>query len=59
MPTQHLTLGQPNVLYYGSTLFKAAGFSSDRDATLANLFIGLVKVGIPMGSGCGLMMAVP
>eukprot|EP00730_Choanoeca_flexa_P005434 TRINITY_DN11939_c1_g3_i3.p1 TRINITY_DN11939_c1_g3~~TRINITY_DN11939_c1_g3_i3.p1 ORF type:complete len:591 (+),score=108.95 TRINITY_DN11939_c1_g3_i3:65-1837(+) len=36
--------GQPNVLYYGSTLFKAAGFKSDRDATLANLFIGLVKV---------------
>jgi hypothetical protein len=33
------------VLYYGSTLFKAAGFKSDRDATLANLFIGLVKVG--------------
>lgn len=36
--------GQPNVLYYGSTLFKAAGFESDREATLANLAIGGMKV---------------
>eukprot|EP00045_Choanoeca_perplexa_P009769 m.95568 g.95568 ORF g.95568 m.95568 type:complete len:591 (-) comp15022_c0_seq1:135-1907(-) len=44
--------GQPNVLYYGSTLFKAAGFKSDRDATLANLFIGIVKV---IATGISLM----
>ncbi|EDQ90746.1 uncharacterized protein MONBRDRAFT_15943, partial [Monosiga brevicollis MX1] len=36
--------GQPTVLYYGSTLFKAAGFASDRAATLANMIIGIVKV---------------
>lgn len=36
--------GQPNVLYYGSTLFKAAGFESDREATLANMVIGAAKV---------------
>eukprot|EP00055_Hartaetosiga_balthica_P009702 m.39280 g.39280 ORF g.39280 m.39280 type:complete len:575 (-) comp6855_c1_seq2:200-1924(-) len=40
---QQLT-GQPNVLYYGSTVFKAAGFSTDKEATLANLLIGGVKV---------------
>lgn len=36
--------GQPNVLYYGSTLFKAAGFETDREATLANMVIGAAKV---------------
>lgn len=36
--------GQPNVLYYGSTVFKAAGFQTDKQATLANLIIGAVKV---------------
>lgn len=36
--------GQPNVLYYGSTLFKAAGFKTDRQATLANMLIGVAKV---------------
>ena len=36
--------GQSNVLYYGSTLFKAAGFTTDKQATLANMFIGIAKV---------------
>lgn len=40
---QQLT-GQPNVLYYSATIFKSAGFDTDRKAALANLSLGVAKV---------------
>ncbi|XP_078256346.1 solute carrier family 2, facilitated glucose transporter member 12 [Rhinoraja longicauda] len=36
--------GQPNVLYYASTILRTVGFASDKSATLATVSIGLVKV---------------
>ena len=36
--------GQPNVLYYGATIFKEAGFSTNKQATLAQMVLGIVKV---------------
>ncbi|XP_064605686.1 solute carrier family 2, facilitated glucose transporter member 12-like isoform X2 [Liolophura sinensis] len=36
--------GQPNVLYYAPTIFKAVGFHSDTAATLATVGVGAVKV---------------
>ncbi|XP_067882405.1 solute carrier family 2, facilitated glucose transporter member 12 isoform X2 [Heterodontus francisci] len=36
--------GQPNVLFYASSLLKSVGFASDSTATLASVSIGLVKV---------------
>lgn len=36
--------GQPNVLYYAPTIFKAVGFHSDTAATLATVGVGVVKV---------------
>ncbi|XP_049589019.1 solute carrier family 2, facilitated glucose transporter member 10 isoform X2 [Syngnathus scovelli] len=40
---QQLT-GQPNVLFYASTIFHSAGFHSDDSAVLATVGIGIVKV---------------
>ncbi|XP_061545137.1 solute carrier family 2, facilitated glucose transporter member 10 isoform X1 [Phycodurus eques] len=40
---QQLT-GQPNVLFYASTIFHSAGFQSDNSAVLASVGIGTVKV---------------
>ncbi|XP_055491945.1 solute carrier family 2, facilitated glucose transporter member 12 isoform X2 [Leucoraja erinacea] len=36
--------GQPNVLYYASTILRSVGFASDKTATLASISVGLVKV---------------
>ncbi|XP_069740272.1 solute carrier family 2, facilitated glucose transporter member 10 isoform X2 [Narcine bancroftii] len=40
---QQLT-GQPNVLYYASTIFKSVGFQSKASAILASIGLGIVKV---------------
>ncbi|XP_063814997.1 solute carrier family 2, facilitated glucose transporter member 10 [Pseudophryne corroboree] len=40
---QQLT-GQPNVLYYASTIFRAVGFQSNSSAVLASVGLGIVKV---------------
>ncbi|KAM4623152.1 solute carrier family 2, facilitated glucose transporter member 10 [Discoglossus pictus] len=40
---QQLT-GQPNVLYYASTVFRSAGFKSNSSAVLASIGLGVVKV---------------
>ncbi|XP_053547574.1 solute carrier family 2, facilitated glucose transporter member 10 [Bombina bombina] len=40
---QQLT-GQPNVLYYASTIFRSAGFQSNSSAVLASVGLGVVKV---------------
>lgn len=40
---QQLT-GQPNVLFYASTVFQSVGFESDASAVLASLGLGIVKV---------------
>ncbi|XP_069808896.1 solute carrier family 2, facilitated glucose transporter member 10 isoform X2 [Dendropsophus ebraccatus] len=40
---QQLT-GQPNVLYYASTIFRSVGFQSDSSAMLASVGLGAVKV---------------
>uniref|UniRef100_A0A667XE52 Solute carrier family 2, facilitated glucose transporter member 10 n=1 Tax=Myripristis murdjan TaxID=586833 RepID=A0A667XE52_9TELE len=40
---QQLT-GQPNVLFYASTIFHSVGFQSDASAVLASVGLGLVKV---------------
>lgn len=36
--------GQPNVLYYASTILEAVGFHTDSAATLATVGLGVVKV---------------
>ncbi|XP_029468952.1 solute carrier family 2, facilitated glucose transporter member 10 [Rhinatrema bivittatum] len=36
--------GQPNVLYYASTVFRAVGFQSDSSAVLASVGLGVMKV---------------
>ncbi|XP_053509410.1 solute carrier family 2, facilitated glucose transporter member 10 [Ictalurus furcatus] len=36
--------GQPNVLFYASTVFQSVGFESDASAVLASLGLGIVKV---------------
>lgn len=36
--------GQPNVLFYASTIFHSVGFQSNASAVLASLGLGLVKV---------------
>lgn len=36
--------GQPNVLFYASTVFQSAGFESDASAVSASLGLGIVKV---------------
>ena len=36
--------GQPNVLYYASTILEAVGFHTDSAATLATVGLGAVKV---------------
>ncbi|XP_031591245.2 solute carrier family 2, facilitated glucose transporter member 10 [Oreochromis aureus] len=36
--------GQPNVLFYASTIFHTVGFQSDSSAVLASVGLGLVKV---------------
>ncbi|XP_053309280.1 solute carrier family 2, facilitated glucose transporter member 10 [Spea bombifrons] len=36
--------GQPNVLYYASTIFHSVGFQSDSSALLASVGLGVVKV---------------
>ncbi|XP_030068229.1 solute carrier family 2, facilitated glucose transporter member 10 [Microcaecilia unicolor] len=36
--------GQPNVLYYASTVFRAVGFQSNSSAVLASVGLGVVKV---------------
>ncbi|XP_051880951.1 solute carrier family 2, facilitated glucose transporter member 12 isoform X2 [Pristis pectinata] len=36
--------GQPNILYYASTVLRSVGFASDTSATLASVSLGLVKV---------------
>ncbi|XP_010879046.1 solute carrier family 2, facilitated glucose transporter member 10 [Esox lucius] len=36
--------GQPNVLFYASTIFRSAGFESDASAVLASVGLGAVKV---------------
>ncbi|CAJ1051825.1 solute carrier family 2%2C facilitated glucose transporter member 10 [Xyrichtys novacula] len=36
--------GQPNVLFYASTIFHSVGFQSDSSAVLASVGLGLVKV---------------
>ncbi|XP_051887591.1 solute carrier family 2, facilitated glucose transporter member 10 [Pristis pectinata] len=41
--SQQLT-GQPNVLYYASTIFKSVGFQSNDSAVLASVGLGIVKV---------------
>ncbi|KAG9474695.1 hypothetical protein GDO78_004808 [Eleutherodactylus coqui] len=40
---QQLT-GQPNVLYYASTIFRSVGFQSNSSAVLASVGLGVVKV---------------
>lgn len=40
---QQLT-GQPNVLFYASTVFQSVGFESDASALLATLGLGIIKV---------------
>ncbi|CAH2302956.1 solute carrier family 2, facilitated glucose transporter member 10 [Pelobates cultripes] len=40
---QQLT-GQPNVLFYASTIFRSVGFQSNSSAVLASVGLGLVKV---------------
>ncbi|KAM3921278.1 solute carrier family 2, facilitated glucose transporter member 10 [Leptodactylus fuscus] len=40
---QQLT-GQPNVLYYASTIFRSVGFQSNSSAMLASVGLGIVKV---------------
>ncbi|XP_072098650.1 solute carrier family 2, facilitated glucose transporter member 10 [Mobula birostris] len=40
---QQLT-GQPNVLYYASTIFKSVGFHQNNSAILASVGLGIVKV---------------
>ncbi|XP_044155135.1 solute carrier family 2, facilitated glucose transporter member 10 [Bufo gargarizans] len=40
---QQLT-GQPNVLYYASTIFRSVGFQSNSSAMLASVGLGVVKV---------------
>ncbi|CAJ0946882.1 unnamed protein product [Ranitomeya imitator] len=40
---QQLT-GQPNVLYYASTIFRSVGFRSNSSAILASVGLGVVKV---------------
>ncbi|XP_067904673.1 solute carrier family 2, facilitated glucose transporter member 10 [Heterodontus francisci] len=41
--SQQLT-GQPNVLYYASTIFRSVGFQSNASAVLASVGLGIVKV---------------
>uniref|UniRef100_UPI00398EBE80 solute carrier family 2, facilitated glucose transporter member 10 n=1 Tax=Pristiophorus japonicus TaxID=55135 RepID=UPI00398EBE80 len=41
--SQQLT-GQPNVLYYASTIFRSVGFESNASAVLASVGLGIVKV---------------
>ncbi|XP_067856450.1 solute carrier family 2, facilitated glucose transporter member 10 [Heptranchias perlo] len=41
--SQQLT-GQPNVLYYASTIFRSVGFQSNAAAVLASVGLGIVKV---------------
>ncbi|KAJ8259021.1 hypothetical protein COCON_G00180330 [Conger conger] len=36
--------GQPNVLFYASTIFQSAGFEGDTSALLASVGLGVVKV---------------
>ncbi|XP_069743390.1 solute carrier family 2, facilitated glucose transporter member 12 isoform X2 [Narcine bancroftii] len=36
--------GQPNILYYASTILRSVGFASNTAATLASISMGLVKV---------------
>eukprot|EP00051_Salpingoeca_urceolata_P022326 m.360435 g.360435 ORF g.360435 m.360435 type:complete len:489 (+) comp19955_c0_seq7:220-1686(+) len=36
--------GNANVLFYGATVFKQAGFKSDAQATLSQVFLGIGKV---------------
>ncbi|KAJ8260097.1 hypothetical protein GJAV_G00177010 [Gymnothorax javanicus] len=36
--------GQPNVLFYASTIFQSAGFEGDTSAVLASVGLGVVKV---------------
>ncbi|MCI4390421.1 hypothetical protein PGIGA_G00122550 [Pangasianodon gigas] len=36
--------GQPNVLFYASTVFQSVGFESDASAVLASLGLGVIKV---------------
>ncbi|NWT86166.1 GTR12 protein, partial [Lanius ludovicianus] len=38
------TTGQPNVLFYASTVLKSVGFQSNEAATLASTGVGVVKV---------------
>ncbi|KAM9296544.1 LOW QUALITY PROTEIN: solute carrier family 2, facilitated glucose transporter member 10 [Gastrophryne carolinensis] len=40
---QQLT-GQPNVLYYASTIFRSVGYQSNASAVLASVGLGVVKV---------------
>ncbi|XP_068119043.1 solute carrier family 2, facilitated glucose transporter member 10 [Hyperolius riggenbachi] len=40
---QQLT-GQPNVLYYASTIFRSVGYESNSSAVLASVGLGIVKV---------------
>lgn len=42
--------GQPNVLFYASTIFHSVGFQSDSSAVLASLGLGLVKVAATLTS---------
>lgn len=42
--------GQPNVLFYASTIFHSVGFHSDSSAVLASLGLGLVKVAATLTS---------
>ncbi|XP_072412475.1 solute carrier family 2, facilitated glucose transporter member 10 isoform X1 [Chiloscyllium punctatum] len=41
--SQQLT-GQPNVLYYASTIFRSVGFRSNASAVLASVGLGIIKV---------------
>ncbi|XP_061479856.1 solute carrier family 2, facilitated glucose transporter member 12 [Rhineura floridana] len=38
------TTGQPNILYYASTILKSVGFQSNEAASLASTGVGVVKV---------------
>ncbi|XP_041432884.1 solute carrier family 2, facilitated glucose transporter member 10-like isoform X2 [Xenopus laevis] len=40
----HQFTGQPNVLYYASTIFRSVGFQSNSSAVLASVGLGVVKV---------------
>lgn len=42
--------GQPNVLFYASTIFRSVGFQSDASAMLASLGLGFVKVTATLSS---------